>query len=241
MPLFCLFPAELKSEYKDYFVPISEEAAIRTITMEPEDAAHGTRRAAATEQIPVVMIHGFGAGFLQFYKNLDYLHSERKLLAIDLPGFGRSTRVSFPSDATLAESQFINSIERWRKVVGVEKFILLGHSLGAYLACAYTMQHPSRVRHLVLVDPWGFAVKPNEKELREKFSSKQTLFWNMASGIMPFTFIRAAGPWGRQSLTIVCTPALYHCSLSLSLSLFTHPHSFILPFFPSPYNSFPSL
>lgn len=190
-------PAELKTEYRDFFVPISENAVIRTISMQPDNAAQQTPRTNKQQPIPVVMIHGFGAGFLQFYKNLDYLHSDRKLLAIDLPGFGRSTRISFPQNATLAEKQFITSIESWRKIVGVERFILLGHSLGAYLACAYTMQHPSRVRHLVLVDPWGFAVPPSEEKLKEMFpSSRAQVFYNVMSNIMPFTFIRAAGPWG---------------------------------------------
>ena len=167
--------------------------------MEPEHKISQATTSERSEQtVPVVMIHGFGAGFLQFYKNLDYLHSDRKLLAIDLPGFGRSTRVPFPTNATLAENQFINSIEQWRKTVGVEKFILLGHSLGAYLACAYTIQHPSRVRHLVLVDPWGFALHPSEEKLKEMFSQRKRaqIFWNVMSKIMPFTFVRAAGPWG---------------------------------------------
>lgn len=191
--------AELKSEYRDYFVPISEDAVIRTIAMDPEPlTSQATASERAMQTVPVVMIHGFGAGFLQFYKNLDYLHTNRKLLAIDLPGFGRSTRVPFPPNATLAENQFINSIEQWRKIVGVEKFILLGHSLGAYLACAYTIQHPSRVRHLVLVDPWGFALPPSEEQLKEMFNkrARAQIFWNMMSKIMPFTFVRAAGPWG---------------------------------------------
>ena len=171
--------------------------------MEPDATPHSQASAGSSRPIPVVMIHGFGAGFLQFYKNLDYLHSNRRLLAIDLPGFGRSTRVTFPTDASLAEAQFINSIERWRKIVGVEKFILLGHSLGAFLACAYTIQHPSRVRHLVLVDPWGFALPPSEEKLKEVFTSKSRFFWNFASNIMPFTFVRAAGPWGWYCLVII--------------------------------------
>lgn len=196
--IFTSFDSELKSEYRDYFVHISEDAVIRTIEMEPEETPQTSGMADRT---PVIMIHGFGAGFLQFYKNLDYLHSQRKLLAIDLPGFGRSTRIPFPSNSTLAEKQFINSIERWREVVGVERFILLGHSLGAYLACAYTLQYPSRVRHLVLVDPWGFAVPPSEEKLKEMVSSKTQFFWNVASHIMPFTFVRAAGPWGRYCET----------------------------------------
>jgi abhydrolase domain-containing protein 4 len=67
------------------------------------------------------MIHGFGAGLLQFYKNLDHLHADRRLLAFDLPGFGRSSRVKFPKDPEKAEMQFVDMIERWREEVGVRK------------------------------------------------------------------------------------------------------------------------
>lgn len=174
------------------YVPIENDAVVRTVVMEPEQ-----KLADNIERIPIVMIHGFGAGFLQFYKNMDHLHSQRRLLALDLPGFGRSTRVGFPSDAKRAEDKYVQDIEKWREGVGVEKFILLGHSFGAYLSCAYALQHPSRVRHLILVDPWGFPVAPTKEQMQEKLSKRTQVFWSMFSGVMPFTFPRLAGPWGK--------------------------------------------
>ena len=160
--------------------------------MEPEQPEH--------ERLPLVMVHGFGTGFLQFHKNMDHLHSQRRLFAIDLPGFGRSTRVPFTPDAQSAEEEFVDSIEKWRQGAGVDRFILLGHSLGAFLACAYTMKYPSQVRHLILVDPWGFAIPPCEAELKEKFSQfsfRTRMLWNVVNKFKPFASIRAAGPWGK--------------------------------------------
>ncbi len=84
----------------------------------------------------------------------------------------------------------------------LERFVLLGHSFGAYIACAYTLQYPERVRHLILVDPWGFAQPPNEQEVRDKF--KQTSwFWRAVGKLKPFTVVRAAGPWGEDHVCML--------------------------------------
>ena len=38
--------------------------------------------------------------------------------------------------------------------------VLVGHSLGGYLAAAYALRHPEHVAHLVLVCPAGIGKKP---------------------------------------------------------------------------------
>ncbi len=99
-------------------------------------------------QTPLVMIHGFGGGVGLWIRNLDALSRSRPVYAFDLLGFGRSSRPSFPSDASLAEEQFVTSIEQWRQSLGLERMILLGHSLGGYLATSYTIQYPERYTKL---------------------------------------------------------------------------------------------
>ena len=54
-----------------------------------------------------------------------------------------------------AEDFFIAALDKWRDKMGLEKFVLLGHSMGGYLAATYALQHPERVEHLVLVCPAG--------------------------------------------------------------------------------------
>jgi len=184
-----LFTIEIKSECKNSYVPIAPDAVVRTVILE-------AKKHTEPERIPLVLIHGFGAGFLQFYKNLDHLHSKRKVLALDLPGFGQSTRILFTPEAEKAEMEFVDSIERWREGVGVEKFILLGHSLGGYLACAYAMSYPSRVRHLILVDPWGLPAPPTKEEIKQKYPPWAGVLFSAVSNLNPFTPIRVAGPWG---------------------------------------------
>lgn len=187
------------SEHKDVYVPISREAVIRTYVSEP------TETGIDTPHYPLVMIHGFGAGFLQFYKNLDHLHDHRRLLAMDVPGFGRSTRIPFATDARTAEEEMVGHLETWRQVMGLKKFILLGHSLGAFLACSYTISHPDRVQHLILVDPWGLSPPLSEEETKKRFPFLAKKIWQMFGRMKPFDTVRLAGPWGEQVDTTIAT------------------------------------
>jgi pimeloyl-ACP methyl ester carboxylesterase len=94
--------------------------------------------------------------------NIEELSNNRPVIAFDLLGFGRSSRPSFSIDPKVAETQFIESIEDWRKQMGLEEFVLLGHGFGAYIATAYTLKHPKPIKGLILADAWGFQESKNE-------------------------------------------------------------------------------
>lgn len=186
--------------------------------MEPDTQPH------PPDKLPLVMLHGFGAGLLQFYKNFDGLHGDRWLHALDLPGFARSSRVPFTPDAEAAESEYVEMIEKWRLGVGLDRFILLGHSFGAFLACSYAMKYPSHVRHLVLVDPWGFSIKPAIEEANRGFP---LLISTFATRVNPLSPIRAVGPFGR----LISSTQHFHPFLPLLLLLLPFPP---LPTIPGP-------
>ena len=65
-------------------------------------------------------------------------------------------RPPFPAKSRKdAEDFFLSSLQRWREAMGMEKMVLVGHSLGGYLAASYALQYPQHVQHLVLVCPAG--------------------------------------------------------------------------------------
>ena len=115
----------------------------------------------ASPNVPLVLIHGFGGGVALWSLNLDELSADRPVYAFDLPGFAHSSRPNFSFDPRRAEEEFVQMIEEWRVAVGLnEPFLLLGHSFGGFLSTAYALRHPQWVKQLILVDPWGFARRP---------------------------------------------------------------------------------
>lgn len=117
----------------------------------------------------LVMLHGYGAGLGFFYKNFEGLSRVPgwKVYALDMLGMGRSTRPAFKVHAkdsqakiTEAESWFVDSLEEWRKIRKIEKFTLLGHSMGGYMAVAYALKYPGHLKKLILASPVGIPEDP---------------------------------------------------------------------------------
>lgn len=123
--------------------------------------------------------------------NYDSIAENRPVYAIDLPGYGKSSRSKFSKDAMEIEAQFCNAIERWRQLMKIDKMILLGHSFGGYISLAYSMQFPDRVEHLVLADPWGFVGLP--QDLRKYSLLKRSRMY-LTSKISPLFIVRSLGP-----------------------------------------------
>ncbi|XP_019579666.1 1-acylglycerol-3-phosphate O-acyltransferase ABHD5 isoform X1 [Rhinolophus sinicus] len=145
---------------------------------------------------PLVLLHGFGGGLGLWALNFGDLCTNRPVYAFDLLGFGRSSRPRFDSDAEEVENQFVESIEEWRCALGLDKVILLGHNLGGFLAAAYSLKYPSRVNHLILVEPWGFPERPDLAD-----QDRPIPVWIRALGAAltpfnPLAGLRIAGPFG---------------------------------------------
>lgn len=128
-----LVPSGVESPFLKQYVSISNGNQLWTLKF--------NREASKT---PLVLLHGFGGGVGLWAQNLDVLSQHRPVYALDLLGFGRSSRPDFSTDAQEAEQQFVESIEQWRENVGLESMILLGHNLGGYLAVSYSIKYPRR-------------------------------------------------------------------------------------------------
>jgi len=145
---------------------------------------------------PLVLLHGFGAGIGFWTGNLAPFSKLHTVYAVDLLGFGRSSRSSFKgSSVEDAENYFVENLEKWRTAIDIKgPFSLLGHSFGGYLSGIYSLQYPDNVRHLILADPWGIPLRPPNADSNAGWK------WKLVLGFMthfnPLAAVRIAGPYG---------------------------------------------
>ena len=173
------------------FVPISNgNYNLRTIGLNTE-----------SKSTPLVMVHGMGSGVGLWALNLSHLSKNRPVYAFDVLGFGRSSRPKFSKDAMLVEIELVESIEDWRKEMGLKNFIILGHSMGGYIAAAYALRYPSRVRHLLLADPWGFPEKPADGMRQYPIPTWIKVIAKIIEPFNPLAILRATGPLGKALLS----------------------------------------
>lgn len=104
---------------------------------------------------PLLILHGWGRNgneWRQMGQDLS-VWSGRSTYVLDLPGFGGS---SLPKVANMHE--YSELVESFCEYMGMDKVVVVGHSLGGRVGILMGAKAKSRVEKLILVDPAG--VKP---------------------------------------------------------------------------------
>lgn len=130
----------------------------------------------------VVLLHGLTASHRYWEGQTPELSREHRVVSVDLLGFGRSPwpDVSYSSlDHLKPLAATMDSV-----IPAKEKFVLIGHSLGAILALSYTVEHPDRVSKLILMSPPLFqSLKEARRMIRQ--SSVMESIMSMNSVVAP--------------------------------------------------------
>src|SRR6266567_8943476 len=99
------------------------------------------------EVTPVLLVHGFGADLNSWMFTQPALAESRRVVALDLPGHGGSTKVLDGAD----ESSFAAIVDRALAALGIERVHLVGHSMGGAIALTFAGWQPERVASLTLI------------------------------------------------------------------------------------------
>ena len=110
------------------------------------------------DKVPLVLLHGWGAGSGCFFKNIAEMAPDRPVLLIDLPGFAESERIDF-GDYENVEEVWLEALKSVLDVeIGNGNYWLAGHSFGAYLAGLMSMEEKLNIDGVILMDAWGYAI-----------------------------------------------------------------------------------
>lgn len=97
---------------------------------------------------PMVLLHGGGSRAQTFEEMVPILSKSFRVYTFDMRGFGETKR---PSEPKLSYELWRADLMRFLEAFGLEKVVLGGWSLGGAVSLDFTIHHPERVSHLVVI------------------------------------------------------------------------------------------
>ncbi|MBN8704317.1 MAG: alpha/beta hydrolase [Bacteroidetes bacterium] len=124
--------------------------------------------------IPVVLIHGFPLSS-QIWQNQESLSTQYTLITPELPGMGET-----PYEEPFSIESLADGLADALKSNGFERAIILGHSMGGYIALAFASKWPSMVAGLGLVASHPYAdsseAKSGRRQMIERIHKEKSFF-----------------------------------------------------------------
>ncbi|MEO8575097.1 MAG: 2-succinyl-6-hydroxy-2,4-cyclohexadiene-1-carboxylate synthase [Gemmatimonadales bacterium] len=97
---------------------------------------------------PLVLLHGFTGSSETWAPLISTLVAANRVIAIDLPGHGRSSSPASPRRFSLAS--FADDLARVLEVLSVERVAVMGYSMGGRAALRFALAHPDKLAALIL-------------------------------------------------------------------------------------------
>lgn len=130
-------------------LPSGRPPLLRVRYVETDAATISTLIAAGGPE-HVICIHGLGASKVSFFETVAALAPDYTVHAIDLPGFGTSSK---PGWAPYDARWFAAAVAGYMQAAGLERAHLVGNSMGGRIALEVALSHPELVGSLGLLAP----------------------------------------------------------------------------------------
>ena len=109
---------------------------------------------------PAVFVHGISGNWQNWLENIPRFAQERRVVALDLPGFGESDDLA--GEPTM--SGLGRAVEGLCDHLGLGRIALIGNSMGGFVAAETTIAFPERVERLVLCSSAGITTSELRRE-----------------------------------------------------------------------------
>ncbi|NLR94714.1 alpha/beta fold hydrolase [Flammeovirga agarivorans] len=116
-------------------------------------------------QTTLVLIHGYCETKNLWNDFIKIITPYFRVICIDLPGCGESPNIT---QATIELSDFADQIHQTLQSIGVQKYCMVGHSLGGYVTLAYAKKYTSYLNGIGLFHSTAFEDDEAKKEVRIK-------------------------------------------------------------------------
>jgi pimeloyl-ACP methyl ester carboxylesterase len=109
---------------------------------------------------PIVFVHGLAGNWQNWLENLPRLAQERRVVALDLPGFGRSDD---PVER-IEISGYASTVDELSDRLDLGEVVVVGNSMGGFVSAETAIEFPERVERLVLVSAVGITISDLRRE-----------------------------------------------------------------------------
>ncbi len=100
----------------------------------------------------IILVHGLAsnAGFWRY--NIPELSKKYRVIAVDLPGYGKSQKGDYPYTLSFYADQIKKLIEELK----LKNVVYVGHSMGGQIGLILASKYPTLLNKLILASPAGF-------------------------------------------------------------------------------------
>ena len=140
-------PAEMRAKYgsePSQFVELDNGLTVHLRDEGPREAP------------VIVLLHGTNSDLHIWQGWADGLKDQYRVIRYDQRGHGLTGPA--PDDAYLVQD-FGSDLQAVVQALGVEQFVLVGHSMGGWISAGYALDHQTQLAGLVLIDASGSPVK----------------------------------------------------------------------------------
>ena len=129
---------------------------------------HYRDQGVQSDSVPLILLHGMSSSLNTWDSVVFYLANHRRVISLDLPGFG----LSGPSPENMYNFDYYNKfIDSFTRRLQLTKFTLVGNSMGGSIAWNYALFNPAVVDKLVLIDAVGYPKRGESGSLGFKIAS----------------------------------------------------------------------
>ncbi len=131
------------------FADLEYELPVRTVDIDGMSIAVAE---AGRGEPAVLLVHGLGSNMRVWRGTFDEVAKHHRVVAIDLPGYGRSSKANYYYSMEL----FAHVVDRVIDKLALRHVVVVGHSMGGQIAMTHALRHPRKAAALVLAAPAGF-------------------------------------------------------------------------------------
>ncbi len=166
------------------------------------------REAGASDAPALVLLHGFPSSSHMFRDLIPLLADRFRIVAPDLPGFGKSDMPS-PGDFNYTFEHITDVIDHWTQLLGLDRFALYVFDYGAPVGFRIATRHPERITAIIsqngnayeegLSDGWNpvqaYWKEPSQanRDAIRMFLEPQTTIWQYTHGVPDTTRVSPDG------------------------------------------------